>query len=35
MDERTAYIEFICKMLERMDMRKIRLIYELVLGISQ
>ena len=35
MDERDAYIEFITKLLQRMDLRRIRLIYELVLGISQ
>ena len=34
MDEKMAYINFIVKMLERCDLRKIKIIYEFVLGLA-
>lgn len=34
MDEKQAYIEFIGKMLERCDLRKVKMIYEFVLGLT-
>ena len=34
MEERKAYIDFIAKMLERCDMRRIKIIYEFVLGLT-
>ena len=33
-DERSAYIGFITKMLEGMDLKKIKRIYEIVLGMT-
>lgn len=33
-DERSAYIGFITKMLEGLDMRRIKIIYEFVLGMT-
>lgn len=34
MDEKMEYINFIVKMLERYDMRKIKIVYEFVLGLA-
>ena len=34
MDEKKTYIDFIVKMLERCDMRKIKLVYAFILGLT-
>ena len=34
MDEKMEYINFIARMLERCDMRKIKIVYEFVLGLA-
>ena len=34
-DEKIAYIDFITRMLERCDMRKIKIVYEFVLAITE
>lgn len=33
-DEKQSYIGYICRMLERCDMRRIKIIYEFVLGLT-
>lgn len=33
-DEKRAYIDFIAKMLEGCDLRRIKIIYEFVLGLT-
>lgn len=35
MDERSSYIQFIAKMLERCDMRKLKIVYEFVLHLIE
>ena len=35
MEEREAYISFIVRMIERMDMRRIKLIYEFTLALTR
>lgn len=34
MDEKQAYIDFIVRLLERCEMRKIKIVYEFILAIT-
>ncbi len=33
-NEKKSYIDYICRMLDRCDMRRIKIIYEFVLGLT-